>query len=39
MLHPVEVSDDAARDADGVAVVRRVIVGDAGLPAVDVGAA
>src|SRR5215470_10751399 len=39
MLQPVEAGDDAARDADGVTVVGGVIVGDAGLPAMHVGAA
>ncbi len=38
-LHGVEPADDAARDAEGVAVIERVVVGDAGDAAVHVGAA
>ena len=38
-LAGVEVGDDAARDRERVAVVRRVVVGDARAPRVHVGAA
>src|SRR5262249_31670164 len=39
LLLIIEIADDAPGDAEGVAVVKRVMVGDAGDPAVHIGAA
>src|SRR5205814_3410247 len=38
-LHRIEIAGNAARDAERVAVIERVMIGDAGDAAVDVGAA
>ncbi len=35
----VDVGDDAARDGERMRVVHRVVIGDAGLAGMDIGAA